>query len=871
MQRSAGLFFLDGLDLLTSGSPEPAALIAAAMDSAEDDNHFFVFSSRPLHSVRDALREPGNYYRIDLIGLDQQAVDGLLAEHPKLRDTVNQICLANSATRTLRDIPLLFSMVLSVANATLGGDEPFKCDRYPGRAGLFAGFIDHFVERAKGQNRLDEDYNYSGRSLEKLCWAALTAGNMEAIPGKGLLALIDRVLTVHDEAEVPLTCDQFENQVSSSTKELRQAGIVLKAETDQTIHFIHQEFMEHLGGRYLARRLKAAKNNGWLDAELWDHLVFKRLDNLVAHALALLEDKFRLACMDRTFSMLSQYNLSERTSLLGFVDPANTIEILKPFLRDGNPYNRMMASREISRLKYSKPAWTPEPTIQLGDHKLSRCKTEEGWHAEQNTLDVGVFVESLQSKDVQTRKKAISSLGESRSHDAVMPLIGGLEDQDASVRSAAAHTLGTFKAPEAVKPLINSLKDPDQWVRRAAVFSLKSTKDSRALKSLMEALTDQSASVRHAAAWALGDFNAPQAGKPLIQALKDQDEYVRRAAAEALGKLNTKAAVKPLLEALKDIDDKVRGYAAIALGNIGASEAVQPLIEALFDKGDHLRWSAATALGELEALEAVEPLIDTLREKGGYLTDAAVTALGKIKDSRAVSLLVDVLLDQHQSDLVRFAAVNALEEIKDPRAVKPLIEVHKDCAGYAMLDIGDFALMALANIWKHISPDGPPHMLFENTHKISDSNSVFISTHWEQRWPGKANLGIIESQRLKRMTKEKTMSKIGDDINITVGSNVGQIIGKQVGTNYFNDPQVLFQALDTLRSALQDPNIFNSPTPDIDKVMDKLDEIITAVRSGAQPEAIKGPWNWLQDAVNIAALADYSLQAWQLLVNSLPK
>ena len=554
MRGKPALLFLDGLDLLTKGTPEPDTLVLAALRSAEDEGHRFVISSRPVSSVHGALPGHGYSFRIELAGLDEASVDKWLDERLKLRSAIDQICQANYAARDLLYTPLLFAMVVSAAKANLGGKEPLKCDRHPGRAGLFAEFIDHLVERAKLQKRLDENYVYSGRVLEGLCWATLTAGHMEEVPGQEFDQLLGRALAVPDENEPPMPRDQAESQVLASVEGLREAGIILKAGSDRTIRFIHQEFMEHLGGRHLARRLEVARQRGWLDAELWDHLGYRRLDNLLVHGLAQLSEGPRQSGMSRAFKLLSSHGLKERVAILANADWNTTVQLIKPFLERGDE-NAVRALRHV-------PTSLSEPLLinMLKDRNnrtnriiVSTLGTLGGTQA------VVTLIERLKSRNEVVRRLAARALGEIRSPQAVQPLIKALKSENGLTRAYAAQALGYIHDPEALRPLIEALRDEDDTVRRAAAFALGDFKSTEAVKLLMNELRDANGVIRRAEMEALCALGAPNVAVLLEEAVQIQDLPVRLSAIRWLGRLKPPRTVDTLINVLQN--DKDRGGA----------------------------------------------------------------------------------------------------------------------------------------------------------------------------------------------------------------------------------------------------------------------------------------------------------------------
>lgn len=643
MRELRGLFFLDGLDLLTSKDPEPGALVAAALRSAEDDGHFFVFSGRPLPSVHAALRDGGLSYRIELAGLDQAAVDDWLEQHPGLRTGVDQICQANDAAADLRQTPLLFAMVISAAYATAGGQEPLVCDRHPGRAGLFAGFISHFLNRAVRQGRLEQRYTYRGRVLEGLCWAALMAGQTEEIPDLEDQNLLARVLAMPGQAGGAGALDTAEDRAHQCVQALRRAGIILDGEPDGPVRFIHQEFMEHLGGRHLARRLMAAMQGGWLDAELWDHLDYRRLDSLVEHSLAQTENSVRQATMIRAFDLLTASDLKQSVAPLAAVDSDIVADCYAPFLTSKDSRVRSTVTKALGR---------------LNSHRSAE-----------------LMIRKLDDESAGVRYDAVMGLGHIRDVQAVQPLLKILESPVAQLRDLASWALGHIQAPGAVEPLIRLLKHRQAGKRRIAARTLFYMKASQAVPDLIEALQDSFDSVRSPVVKALGAIKDPHSVGPLMEMLKDRNAGVRDDAVLALGALRDYLSTEPLMKTLKGNDDKARWAAAHLLVKIKTPETAAQLIDELHSSDCKVRRVAAWSLRVIQSPRAVKYLIEALNDQDGEVCKLAAEALGAHGDSSAVDPLMQVLKDTSADSVLRINAATALESLRADEAANDLLGI----------------------------------------------------------------------------------------------------------------------------------------------------------------------------------------------------
>ena len=361
------------------------------------------------------------------------------------------------------------------------------------------------------------------------------------------------------------------------------------------------------------------------------------------------------------------------------------------------------------------------------------------------------------------------------------------------------------------------------------------------------------------AAFALGELGDHEAVQPLLDALGDQQEkvQVRKAAAEALGTINDSQAVEPLIEALlEDGSSDFFEAVAEALGKLKDARAVPPLRKALEEPHWGWRIPAIQALGQIAAPEALDSLIKALSDREGWVRSNAVAALAKIGDPRAVDPLMDALNDTEPE--VRAAAARALGAMKEGRALQPLLDSLDD----EVEDVRNVAAFSLAEIWANTTFEDPTPKLLEVIHKVPRSGTIQVFNALSRRWPGRKNQVVIEAQKLQRYITENAMSKGGDTI-IQSGTFHGPTAGKVEGDFICNDPQILVQAIATLRVALQEPGVVSGASND--EVVDKLNELVETFREGGKLEKAKKAWAWLQNVVNVAALPVVASQAWQVL------
>lgn len=234
----------------------------------------------------------------------------------------------------------------------------------------------------------------------------------------------------------------------------------------------------------------------------------------------------------------------------------------------------------------------------------------------------------LSSSDKEERRDAVMRLGWMARPDASRAAVVALRDGEPIIRATAARAVLSLPADEAARSLIPLLQDKDEFVRREAAFALGETRSRQAVQPLVAALEgDKKESVRGAAAVALGRIGDEAAVIPLVGRLTArvrasglfskvtrgkaiENEFVRRSAAYALGQIGSRAAVPALTATLSDerAEDDVRREAARALGVIGDAAAVPALRGALTARDPYLSRIAYEALLKIAPTEANRPL-----------------------------------------------------------------------------------------------------------------------------------------------------------------------------------------------------------------------------------------------------------------------
>jgi HEAT repeat protein len=243
---------------------------------------------------------------------------------------------------------------------------------------------------------------------------------------------------------------------------------------------------------------------------------------------------------------------------------------------------------------------------------------------------VVALTEQLRTEESDSCREAIiNSLGETKSENAISPLIeqwellGSIdianEWQLQSVVKKAKLLSNNLRKIEAesqfIEILTKAIKDKKSITARllaAKVMLEWMDFDEKTMKLVQEGLKDNSTSVRETLVTKLGELKSEESLSILVNTtLFDPDKNVQQVAAKNLKWFEGDSAVKSLILSLKSPDKIKRIRGAQALGLIEDEAAVRPLLELLNDKVVSVRIMAATALNQIK-YDNVDRLIQIL-------------------------------------------------------------------------------------------------------------------------------------------------------------------------------------------------------------------------------------------------------------------
>ncbi|MFA4985306.1 MAG: HEAT repeat domain-containing protein [Candidatus Brocadiia bacterium] len=671
------LWFLDGLDLLPeSGTRTPSFFIGGAMD-LHGKGHSFVFTSRPNDAILEQFRSKGDHARLKLRDLDQEArIAWVAVNFSTAIGLPEKIEKTSPAQANLLNVPLFFSMTVSMA---LEQKEVPKSE-IGGRAGVFDRFITYAVNRACVLRRIsatDRDgYLCRGQvAVSGLFWGALCSGDEvyeDSIPKDKLETLF--LAAYPDASEAKMA------GLHAGLAVLKEAGILYDGDDGRAICVIHQQFAEHFAARVVADRLAKTTNEVEYEDELWRYFTYKRLDDVFAQALSILES-VRIGSIRMTYKVLASEALYWEVpmALLAGTDDHRAVGALAECLKDANWFVRSTAAFALGHLGGKQAV---DALIECLEDKDSNvlCSAVHALAEIGDPCAVPALIECLDDEggDRDVCDSAVYALSKLGDPCAVPALIECLERQgyESNVSVSAALALGTLGIHGAVKPLIACLRDKDSPARANAAYALGELGDQAAVEPLIECLKDCEQFVRSNATEALGKFGSQCPIGPLMECLRDSDSNARSNALRVLVELSGRSSPGFLIEYMKDKDREVRDYAARALRKLGDSRTVGALIGCLDDSRWYVRSGAAEVLGHLGDARAVEPLLRCLNDDDHFVHSSAARALWQLGDPSAVGPLIKCLKDNKSR--VRSCAAEALGKLDDRTAAPPLVECLRD-------------------------------------------------------------------------------------------------------------------------------------------------------------------------------------------------
>lgn len=269
------------------------------------------------------------------------------------------------------------------------------------------------------------------------------------------------------------------------------------------------------------------------------------------------------------------------SSVLASIADERVLKPLMKALRSHDWIVRMHAAKALGRIK--NPDAIPV-LIPLLQDKVKAVREETSTAlAAIGDRAIPALLETLQHQDWLIRLHAVESLGKTRSHLVVEPLLSTLfNDRDSAVREDAIRALGEIRDPRAVEYLFTAMKEPG--LRTLAVETLGRIGDPRAVPVLIEVVQGVNPPIAPRAVEGCGDQ-------------WNEEVLTQAAAVRALGMIGDESALPVLVAALEPTF--TRADAAAALGRFGSKSI--PLLLPLLTKpcDDNIRYHVKETLAQV--------------------------------------------------------------------------------------------------------------------------------------------------------------------------------------------------------------------------------------------------------------------------------
>lgn len=409
---------------------------------------------------------------------------------------------------------------------------------------------------------------------------------------------------------------------------------------------------------------------------------------------------------------------------LGASEEPRFLDILAPYLKDGDVRIKSSAIEAISHLKLKKEIFIElfKPMLDENNARI----VANSCIALFNAGDRNAFkkVETLiKSNDKWARASGCYVLGNIESHKCAPLLLSLKNDIEADVRLNVARSLYNIKTKEAAGALIEMIADGDQNVKSNVMNLILKINYKEAFWPVSEMLKSPHHSLKIIAASVLCNINDPAAITVISETIKGEtEENIKNELKKYLNILKENS--RPALQ-INDIEKPRNTAYSSTNSDISLPEELMPkeghqetitdtIISKLFHKSQFLREEAAFELSYVESEKAVfalmkglgdsvgkvrsvcarsitkhcmkfpkllpgikEKLIELLYDDYNEAAQHAAQTLGYIRDKNSIPALLEIL--NHDNPNTRLYAAMALGKMNDKSVIKPLVELlHKD-------------------------------------------------------------------------------------------------------------------------------------------------------------------------------------------------
>ena len=272
------------------------------------------------------------------------------------------------------------------------------------------------------------------------------------------------------------------------------------------------------------------------------------------------------------------------------------------------------------------------------------------------------------------------------SEPTITELTAQLKDPNAKVRKKAATKLGETKSLEAVPPLLSAATDPDPGVRENVVKSLGLLKDPSAVTMLLTTLQDSDENVRTQSIIALvslyldreAEFIVTKVSKKVYKTVNPFSDQIGKdpTVIEAYVKV-PRSVIDGIADHLVDPSSDIRNDAARSLGVLRAQPAIPKMLDAMKTGNENLKIAILRSLVKIKDPSVDEALMPYLKDANKDVRVETLVTLGLLRSKKALPEMQSIY-DQNPDTKLRLIAFQAISMVGDPSSLNLFVQKLKD-------------------------------------------------------------------------------------------------------------------------------------------------------------------------------------------------
>ncbi|MCC5876484.1 MAG: HEAT repeat domain-containing protein [Candidatus Sumerlaeia bacterium] len=291
---------------------------------------------------------------------------------------------------------------------------------------------------------------------------------------------------------------------------------------------------------------------------------------------------------------------------LGLLGDTDSVEYIRPLLREGSEVERASASLSLaeivgsSEIKSMLDLWREMPEGNARDIAASAVlrlgqRLEESGNGSQALPIYLALAESRHAREVVAGYSGISRVG---SGGDISTLKQGLHSDDGRIRLAALAALGRIDADDATLLLVNHYDDLIPSERGPAIVALRQRGDDRASDLFQREVESEDADLQKAAVEALGYVPSVNAIEALSGPALSSEEALASAARESL------LRVASVLGGMGYAEEATKAYVVVAESPGASNDQRRMALSGMLRSPSVEAFDAVMAMAEEDALRA---------------------------------------------------------------------------------------------------------------------------------------------------------------------------------------------------------------------------------------------------------------------------